>query len=76
MPPSRRVIRTQGMELNTLGGAVANPQGPLDVIIKLVSVASGIPIRILTGSERGELASLVLLDGFDGDTRNLRHRQD
>ena len=53
----RRVIRTQGMELNTLGGAVANPQGPFDVIMKLVSVASGIPIRILTGSERGELAS-------------------
>jgi len=53
----RRVIRTQGMELNTLGGSVANPQGPFDVIMKLVSVASGIPIRILTGSERGELAS-------------------
>lgn len=53
----RRVIRTQGMELNTLGGSVANPQGPFDVIMKLVSVASGMPIRILTGSERGELAS-------------------
>lgn len=45
------------MELKTLGGSVANPQGPFDVIMKLVSVASGIPLRILTGSERGELAS-------------------
>lgn len=32
-------------------------QGPFDVIMKLVSLASGIPLRILTGSERGELAS-------------------
>ena len=53
----RRVIRTQGMDLKTLGGSVSNPQGPFDVIMKLVSVATGIPIRILTGSERGELAS-------------------
>ncbi len=53
----RRVIRTQGMELKTLGGSVANPQGPFDVIMKLISVATGMPIRIMTGSERGELAS-------------------
>ena len=53
----RRVIRTQGMELNSLGGSVANPQGPFDVIMRLVSVGTGIPVRILTGSERGELAS-------------------
>lgn len=53
----RRVIRTQGMDLKTLGGAVANPQGPFDVIIKLISAATGIPVRIIIGSERGELAS-------------------
>ena len=53
----RRVIRTQGMELKSLGSAVANPQGPFDVIMRLVSVGTGIPVRILTGSERGELAS-------------------
>ena len=53
----RRVIRTQGMVLETLGGSVSNPQGSFEVIMKLISAASGIPLRIMTGSKRDELAS-------------------
>lgn len=53
----RRVVRTQGVEIKNLGSSVASPQGPFDVLMPLFSTATGIPQRILMGSERGELAS-------------------
>lgn len=53
----RRYIRTQGMEVNTLAGEVADPSGVFEVLISLVSGTTGIPKRILLGAEQGELAS-------------------
>lgn len=53
----QRVIRTQGVDIKTLDAQVADPSGVFDVIITLISGATGIPKRILFGSERGELAS-------------------
>jgi len=53
----RRYIRTQGMDLKTLGGETPDPRGIFDVLISLIAGATGIPKRILLGSERGELAS-------------------
>lgn len=53
----RRVVRTQGVDIKNLGSSVASPQGPFDVLMPLFSTATGIPQRILMGSERGELAS-------------------
>jgi hypothetical protein len=53
----RRVVRTRGMELKTLGSDVANFQGPVASLIEQISGSVGIPQRILLGSERGELAS-------------------
>jgi len=52
-----RFIRTQGMDVSDLGSEVVDPAGPFGVIIGLISAATGIPQRILLGSERGELAS-------------------
>ena len=53
----RRYIRTQGVNVESLAQQVANPDGHVDVILKVISGATGIPVRILTGSERGELSS-------------------
>lgn len=52
-----RVIRTHGVELQLLATQVANFNLNVDSILQLLSSTTGIPYRILTGSERGELAS-------------------
>ncbi len=44
-------------QLETKGSDVANFSGPADTIITQIAGAKGIPKRILTGSEMGELAS-------------------
>lgn len=51
------MIRTQGVDLERLGGESVDPTGLVDVLLKLISGRAGIPQRILVGSERGELAS-------------------
>ncbi len=53
----RRFIRTRGVTMKNLGTEVADPRGQFEVIIALVSGATGIPRRILLGSEAGQLAS-------------------
>jgi uncharacterized protein len=53
----RRVIVTRGTEFSALGSDVANFNNQVDALLTLVSGATGIPKRILMGSERGELAS-------------------
>ena len=52
-----RVLRLQGIKANQLDTQVANPKFHIEVQLQLISGATGIPVRILTGSERGELAS-------------------
>lgn len=52
-----RVIRTTGTKVNPLSATVAGFGPNADSILQLISAATGIPHRILTGSERGELAS-------------------
>jgi len=53
----RNVLRTSNVEAQDLGGQDVNPEGPVDVILQLIAGETGIPKRMLTGSERGELAS-------------------
>ena len=53
----RRMLRTRGVTVNTLGSDVANFANPADAILTQIAGAKGIPKRILTGSEMGELAS-------------------
>jgi uncharacterized protein len=52
-----RFMKTRGVTVSDLGSEVVDPSGPFSVIISLISAATGIPQRILLGSERGELAS-------------------
>ena len=53
----KRFFSTQGAAVTSLGSDVANFSNPVDAIITLIAGATGIPKRILVGSERGELAS-------------------
>ena len=53
----RDTLRTSNVELNRIGGESTDPSGIVENLLKLVSGETGIPLRMLTGSERGELAS-------------------
>ncbi len=53
----RRFLRTRGVKVNTLGSDSPDPTGVFTMLISLVAGASGVPSRILLGSERGDLAS-------------------
>ena len=57
------------MDTATLEQSIADPENIVDTELKLISGASNIPVRILTGSERGELAS-------SQDENNWNHRVD
>jgi len=52
-----RIIKTRGITASTLGSDVANFGPPADSITTQIAGATGVPKRILMGSERGDLAS-------------------
>jgi len=53
----RRFLEMNGYDVTTLGGSFQDPSGGINNVLKLISAASGVPLRKLTGSERGELSS-------------------
>ncbi len=53
----RSVIRTRGVTLKDLGSETPSPKDIFDMLLGLISGTTGIPKRILLGSEAGELAS-------------------
>lgn len=53
----RRVIRTRGVDLKVLQSTVPNPKETFEMIMSIISGTTGIPRRILVGSEAGQLAS-------------------
>lgn len=53
----RRVLINQGIDFKALAQQIADPATHVDVQIQMISAETGIPKRILTGSERGELSS-------------------
>ena len=53
----KRYMKLQGMNIEALAQQVADPKGHVDVLISIIAGATGIPKRMLLGSERGELAS-------------------
>ena len=53
----RRFLELEGMDVTTLDGQLQDPTGAVQNIIDLISAATGIPQRLLLGSERGEQAS-------------------
>lgn len=53
----RRFLLLDGVDLSSLAMQIADPRGHVDIQVQMISAETGIPKRILTGSERGELAS-------------------
>ena len=53
----RRVLMLEGVTLDSLEPQVVDPSMHVDIQIQMISAITGIPKRILTGSERGDLAS-------------------
>lgn len=53
----RRFIQTSGVDIKSIGSDAPDPSGIFNSIISLISGTTGIPKRILLGSEEGELAS-------------------
>jgi len=53
----QRYLRLAGGRANVLGSEAIDPRGSFEVILSLIAGATGIPQRILLGSERGQLAS-------------------
>lgn len=53
----RRFLFAEGVDIKELAQQLADPSKHFDTQIQCISAATGIPKRILTGSERGELSS-------------------
>lgn len=53
----KRFLKTRGLTVKSLGSDVADIKGPSDAIIGLISAATGIPQRVLMGSEQAKLAA-------------------
>ncbi len=53
----RRFLVNEGMTLKSLAPQVSDPKSHVDIQIEMISAKTSIPKRILTGAERGELAS-------------------
>jgi len=62
----RRFIRTEGIEIQRLQAQLGDPKSSFDILIALISCLTQIPVRILLGSERGELASTTDQDSWFG----------
>lgn len=53
----RRILINKGIDFQSLSMQIADPSSHIDKQIEMISAVTNIPKRILTGSERGELAS-------------------
>ena len=53
----RRVLMTEGVNYKALDQQVVDPESHVNVQLTMISAQTGIPKRILSGSERGELSS-------------------
>lgn len=67
-------IKTFNTDLNVIGGEEVDPTGIIDEILKFIAGATGIPQRMLTGSERGELASSQDRATWYGRVQNRQNR--
>lgn len=60
----RRILVSEGLNLKELAMQIADPKNHVDIQLQMISAVTGIPKRMLTGSERGELASTQDQDEF------------
>jgi len=62
----RRFLFMEGVEVKSLEGEEVDPKNAFDVIMSVISGQTGIPKRILLGSERGELSSTTDQESWFG----------
>lgn len=67
-----RWLQTRGVKVTQLGSDVANFKDSADAIITLIAGTRGIPKRILTGSEMGQLASTQDRDNWNDIVKDCR----
>jgi len=53
----QRFLFVEGVDIKPLAPQVVSPSDHVEVQLQMIAAATGMPIRMLTGSERGELAS-------------------
>ena len=53
----RRFLTTEGVDIKALEQQLADPSSHVEIQIQAIAAQTGIPKRILVGSERGELSS-------------------
>lgn len=53
----KRYLTLEGVEVQSLAPNVSSPKEHFETLLASISAATGIPVRILIGSERGELSS-------------------
>ena len=68
-----RYMKLQGLDITNLAPAVADPTAHVDVQLKMISIATNIPKRILEGSERGELSSSQDTEAWDAFCNSRRN---
>jgi len=69
----RRVLTTRGVEIQDLGSHVSAFAQQVASIMDLIAATTGIPQRILMGSERGELASSQDQSNYDDRVEDRRN---
>lgn len=68
----RRTLQTRGAKVNVLSSQVDKYDANANMQLKLISGTTGIPQRLLTGSERGEVASTQDRNNFNDRTSERR----
>lgn len=53
----RRILINEGVDLKALTQSISDPLNHVEIQLMMISAVTGIPKRILVGSERGELSS-------------------
>ena len=68
----RRILVNEGVSYESLAQQVADPGDHVDIQLQMISATTGIPKRILVGSERGELSSKQDSSEWNGYVQNRR----
>lgn len=68
----RRILINEGVDYTPLTQDISDPKNHVDIQIQMISAETGIPKRILTGSERGELSSQQDRDEWNVYVSNRR----
>ncbi len=68
----KRNMLTRGIEAKPLGSDVADISAPVNAIVSLISASTGIPQRVLMGSEQGKLAAQMDRSNWDDRVSDRR----